>query len=272
MHVPARTVGLLAAVAVALSVAGCAAGGCRQSRIVLVPASTTARPGQPVELRGYVHVDVYGRGIGFGEITEKRDQVVEDATWAASGPGPYTLRRISADRSVFTASRPGTYTVECDATRPAVARGEAMIFVGGRTLRPGEAGSLVTTPIPAGPPVVVLDTFNELGIRPGGLPPTFTVSKPATVLTVQTYHYLAGGGPEPGTLALRSAEGKTYGPWKAFGLAGRSGTANALWNADPIVSIPAGTYTVVDSHPATWSSNDTARGVGFTRAVVVYDP
>ena len=271
MRVPRKTVGLLVLVAVALTAAGCAQGGCRQSRVVVIPAAADTMLGVPVELRSYLHTDMYGQGVGYGEITAKRDQVVEDAAWTVRGPRPNTLTRLAADRAVFTASRSGTYTIECRTTRPEVSQGEATILVSDSALAPDGLGGSTTTPVPVGPPVVVLDTFNDLGVRPGGTSPTFALGKPALVVTVQTYHYLGGGGPAPGTLALRSVEGKTYGPWKAFGLDGRGGTANALWNADPIVSIPAGTYTVVDSHPATWSSNDAARGIGFARVVVVYD-
>ncbi len=48
------------------------------------------------------------------------------------------------------------------------------------------------------------------------------------------------------------------------------GVKNALWNAAPNVKLPAGTYTVVDSDPGTWSTNDKANGVGFAIVNVAY--
>lgn len=123
----------------------------------------------------------------------------------------------------------------------------------------------------AGESVVALDTGNNLGIRAGGTAPSFTLDRPATLETVTTYHYIDGGGPSPGTLGLEAADGTTYGPWRAYGLDGQGGVANAFWRVEPGVSLPVGTYTVVDSDPATWSTNDTAGGVGFTTVTVVYE-
>ncbi len=121
-----------------------------------------------------------------------------------------------------------------------------------------------------GPQVTVLDTGNTLGIRPGGSAPSFTLDKPAKLSIFTTYHYVDGGGPAPGTLALAGPDGKTYGPWQTKGLDGQGGVANAFWEARPDVLLPAGTYKVVDSDPSTWSTNDKAKGVGFTTVVVVY--
>ena len=272
MRVPAKTLALLAVAALAMALAGCGQKGCSRSQVVIVPAAESVLSGATVDLRGYIHTDVYGRGLGYGEITGKRDEVMEASTWTASGPGPFGLTTSGGDRAGFTAAEPGTYTVECRSTRPVVAHGSATIVV--LATSPADNGAPTTRSIPHPPdgaPVTVLDTFNELGVRPGGTAPSFTLARPATLLTVQTYHYLGGGAPEPGTLALAGPAGRVYGPWRAFGLMGRNDTANALWNADPIVKLPVGTYTVVDSHPATWSSNDTARGVGFTRVVVIFD-
>jgi len=53
---------------------------------------------------------------------------------------------------------------------------------------------------------------------------------------------------------------------KFFRLAAASGTGgvtNAVWECRPGAFIPAGTYTVVDSDPATWSQNGASGGQGF---------
>jgi hypothetical protein len=40
---------------------------------------------------------------------------------------------------------------------------------------------------------------------------------------------------------------------------------NANWNAALNVTLPAGTYTVVDSDPASWAQNSGSQGCGHTR-------
>ncbi len=133
------------------------------------------------------------------------------------------------------------------------------------------AASDAAAAAPAGPQVTVLETGNTLGIRAGGSAPSFTLDKPATVVVFTTYHYVEGGGPAPGTLSLTGSDGKTYGPWQTKGLEGQGGVANAFWEARPNASLPAGTYTVVDSDPSTWSTNDEAKDIGFTTVVVTYE-
>ena len=93
-------------------------------------------------------------------------------------------------------------------------------------------------------------------------PSVFTVEQGVYLTRVMTYHYLNGGA-GPGTVALKSADGKVYGPWRAVGEPGQGGVANAYWIVTPDVEIPPGTYTVVDSNPGTWSwASDTGgRGI-----------
>jgi hypothetical protein len=40
---------------------------------------------------------------------------------------------------------------------------------------------------------------------------------------------------------------------------------NAYWTVYPNVTLPAGTYTVIDSDPATWSHNAESSNRGFVR-------
>ena len=40
---------------------------------------------------------------------------------------------------------------------------------------------------------------------------------------------------------------------------------NAYWTVHPGEILPAGSYTVIDSHPASWSRNDGSQQRGFTR-------
>ena len=66
------------------------------------------------------------------------------------------------------------------------------------------------------------------------------------------------------TIALRSASGHVYGPWRVTA-SGGSGAVNIIWTAQPKLEIPGGTYTVVDSSPATWSQNAESGGKGFSQ-------
>jgi len=50
--------------------------------------------------------------------------------------------------------------------------------------------------------------------------------------------------------------------------AGQGGKPNVNWECHPpSVPLPAGTYTVVDPDPATWSHNDASGNAGFSRIV-----
>ena len=91
-------------------------------------------------------------------------------------------------------------------------------------------------------------------------PTVFTIDEQRTITKIGTYHYASGES--PGTIGLRDEQGKTYGPWQADGEPGQGGVPNAYWivQLSPNVDLPAGTYTIIDSSPSTWSytyeSND----------------
>jgi hypothetical protein len=93
----------------------------------------------------------------------------------------------------------------------------------------------------------------------------FTLREPHIITLIQNYHWNDGRGATPGTIALRGSDGQTYGPWRASGTTGQGGAANLYWNAAPNVALPAGSYTVIDSNPATWAQNSESGGAGFTR-------
>jgi hypothetical protein len=145
---------------------------------------------------------------------------------------------------------------------------------GGFNAPPEEQSSIrpttsAPTPAPTGKPVTVFDNGNSVAIHAGGTAPTFTLDTAATVASMTSYHYIAGGGPSPGTLGLRSADGTTYGPWQCTGTDGQGGVKNAFWVAEPNAEVPAGTYTIVDSDPSTWSTNSKAGGKGFATVTVI---
>jgi hypothetical protein len=93
-------------------------------------------------------------------------------------------------------------------------------------------------------------------------PTVFTIDEQRTITKIGTYHWNDASGESPGTIGLRDEQGKTYGPWQADGEPGQGGVPNAYWivQLSPSVDLPAGTYTIIDSSPSTWSytyeSND----------------
>lgn len=94
-------------------------------------------------------------------------------------------------------------------------------------------------------------------------PTTFTLASATKITFIEDYHYF-NGGVLPGTIALRHDNGTVYGPWQTAGRIGQGGVANAYWSAWPMAVLPAGTYTVVDSSPSTWSHNYSSGYRGFT--------
>jgi len=94
--------------------------------------------------------------------------------------------------------------------------------------------------------------------------PTFSVSGPTRITEITTYHWNFGRGQAPGAISLRSINGQSWGPFPTRGSSGQNNAPNVNWTANPNVDLPAGTYMVFDSSPATWSSNPQSGGRGFT--------
>jgi hypothetical protein len=87
------------------------------------------------------------------------------------------------------------------------------------------------------------------------------------VAKISTYHWNNGIGTSAiGAIALRSESGEIYGPWQAQGEPGQGGVPNAYWVAYPNASLPAGTYTVIDSDPGTWAQNAASGRAGMVWA------
>ena len=112
---------------------------------------------------------------------------------------------------------------------------------------------------------LLYDNFNIFAVSSGPPNPTVvTLAAPVRITSIANYHYF-NGGVLPGTIALRHENGTVYGPWQAAGLVGQGGVFNAYWVVWPMAELPAGTYTVVDSSPETWSWNSQSDGRGFSR-------
>ena len=106
---------------------------------------------------------------------------------------------------------------------------------------------------PPGEPEVLFQVNSIAGVSSGPPKPTvFTLDEAAYLTSIVPYHYFNEGTP-PGTVGLQAADGTTYGPWPATGTEGQGGVPNANWYVTPNVTVPPGTYTVIDSDPATWS-------------------
>ncbi|MEN6347804.1 MAG: hypothetical protein ABFD08_00190 [Syntrophomonas sp.] len=105
---------------------------------------------------------------------------------------------------------------------------------------------------------------NIYGVKSNPTQPTvFTLSQPCKITFIWNYHYFNKGA-LPGTIALKHQDGTVYGPWQTEGKEGQGKVANAYWIAKPNIVIKAGTYTVIDSNPATWSHNEQSKNCGFT--------
>ncbi len=96
---------------------------------------------------------------------------------------------------------------------------------------------------------------------------TFTLDGAYLITFIATYHWNDGKGalPKKG-ISLKDSSGKVYGPWDVTTGAGSGGAAHVNWECHPPgIILPAGTYTVVDPDPATWSQNDASGNKGFAR-------
>jgi hypothetical protein len=106
-------------------------------------------------------------------------------------------------------------------------------------------------------------------------PTVFTIDESWQVTEIKTYHWNNGMGMIPGTISLTSDDGITYGPWPATGAEGQGGVVDAYWIVNPQVTIPAGTYTVIDSDTATWAKNDQdtdGMGMSWGRGIRMGNP
>ena len=111
------------------------------------------------------------------------------------------------------------------------------------------------------------DLFNNTnisGVSNGPTAPTvFTLTSPAVVTELVTYHWNNGRGAVPGTIGLKPATGPVLGPFPAIGSPGQGGAPNVNWTAYVNLPLGPGTYTVVDSEPPTWSQNAQSGHSGF---------
>lgn len=119
---------------------------------------------------------------------------------------------------------------------------------------------------PAAKSAVLFDNGNIAGVDNGPSQPTsFTLNTAHVITLIQDYHWNSARGATPGTIGLRDTNGRVYGPWQSVGSPGQGGVPNAYWTVRPDITLPAGNYSVIDSHPASWSRNGGSQQRGFTR-------
>lgn len=117
-------------------------------------------------------------------------------------------------------------------------------------------------PLPDTTDPILARNGTTAAVRPGAArTPRFEIDVPCRIEQITTYHY--GARRPPGSLALRSADGRVFGPWRASGAVGQGGVPHAYWWVRPDLTLPAGTYAVVDSDPATWSTQTALHGAGI---------
>lgn len=115
---------------------------------------------------------------------------------------------------------------------------------------------------------VIFNNGNIGGVANGPTQATaFTINQAHFITTIENYHWNNGRGARGGTIALRSSNGTVYGPWAVTTSGGQGGAPNVGWSCSPNVVIPPGTYTVIDSDPATWSHNPESGARGFSKVI-----
>lgn len=129
---------------------------------------------------------------------------------------------------------------------------------------PPPPASVKVTPQLAQAAATLHETGNIAAVTNGATRPnTFIIAEPMLVTYVRTYHWNNGKGKTPGLISLTHEDGTQFGPWQASGIAGQGGVPNASWTVAPGVVLKPGKYTLLDSHPTTWSQNAATGGLGM---------
>jgi tetratricopeptide (TPR) repeat protein len=198
-------------------------------------------------------------------------QADETGLGYASGPGQFTASgSFRIDYVTRDGAIKGIYEVVFDATGRS-ASGTVRELTGpmrsGKTQWTRISDLPPATGVASAPPAPVVQTIGNVDAVSNNptRPSTFTLSEPRVLTLLQTYHWNHGRGATPGTIALRDEAGRQIGPWRASGSPGQGGVPNAYWNTRPNMTLPAGTYTVIDSDPSTWAQNTRSGGAGHMR-------
>ena len=165
----------------------------------------------------------------------------------------------------FVATKPGHYVVTAtDGSYSAQAEVDVVSATAGgaQSTQAATATPQAKAAVPVAPKSL-FNNWNGLAVHGGGRSPKVVFKQPVKVTLISDYHWNDGHGKKPGTIALKSSDGTVFGPWHTTGADGQGGVRNAQWDAKPDVVLPAGTYTVVDSNPASWAQDGQSKGLGF---------
>lgn len=228
------------------------------SEVSISPAQRTIRVGDTFQFQA---VGTLRSGTGVEDAAARSETF--DWSVDSSGEGVENL-----GQGRFRGLRPGTYKVSAvphqydevgpTATLVVLAANES---TDAESTPPGDdAPVALYEEKPPGEPVEIFRVGNDLAVYNGGTSPTVEFSSAHYLTEITTYHWNESKGTPAGTIALKGGDGKTYGPWKAHVVNG------VYWVANPNVTVPAGSYSVIDSDPRTWAQNSECGGKGMTWA------
>lgn len=175
------------------------------------------------------------------EDKKAKEEADFQAKVAAGDPEAIKLKN---DLAEIEAMKKENAPAEADKNQPVAAEGTVMKF---ETAPEGEA-------------VQIFKVGNDNAVSNGGTPPAFSTNKAYWLKDLWTYHWNGGQGQAAGTIAIQSADGTLYGPWQA------ELNNGVYWVARPGVTLPAGSYTVIDSNPSTLAQNGGTGGQGMAWA------
>jgi probable HAF family extracellular repeat protein len=133
---------------------------------------------------------------------------------------------------------------------------------------PGPTSSSTACPLSVPSGAYIFDNWNICTVKNGPTKETtFTLDGAYLITFIATYHWNYGHGALPGGkgISLKASDGTVYGPWPVTTSPGSGGALNVNWECHPGITLPVGTYTVIDPDPATWSQNDASGNLGFVR-------
>ena len=162
-----------------------------------------------------------------------------------------------AVRSGFMAAAlVATSTVASNATALAAASGA------------GNIRASITCSLGSPPSGLLFNSYNVCAVVNKPTKPTLVpLPKPSHISQIYDYHFNNGHGAKPGTIGLLAPNGHMFGPYHATVQPGAFD-----WGVNVNLTVPAGTYTIVDSDPATWSQDQASGGRGFTRVFGAFVP
>lgn len=220
----------------------------------------------PVTLTGWVNDGV--EATDHGDV-QRRRKVEAGIEWSvAEGPAG----GASVDSSgKFVARKPGTYTVQAKMGQELATH--RIVVAEEPDEDSAEASGtqyMETPPEPADPATLeeIILSGNGMAVHNGGKPFTFTIKSARRVREIWSYHWNNEKGKAGGTITIKGTSGETQ--YKVTRTApGQGGVPNAYWIADTDFVIQPGTYTFIDSDPASWAQNaeNDGKGMGWIKVV-----